>query len=211
MSVIPSSCPIGRPRARSNAVCMAASHGGIERMLSIGATVRLLAVDIGRWQQRLRSIVCAVLAGCLLSSVCMAAAAPEYRIKAVFLFQFAQFVEWPQATSDAAPFAICVLGEDPFNEYLDETVSGEAVKGRQLTVRRYRQGEDLKSCSILFIAQSEAERLDAILAGLRGEPVLTVSDTSRFAERGGTVEFVTVNNKIKLRINADAAKDEYVT
>lgn len=170
----------------------------------------------------LRLAVCAaVMAGCLSASASMAAAAPEYRVKAVFLFQFAQFVEWPGAAMaserapDAAPFEICVLGEDPFHEYLDETVQGEAVKGRQLTVRRYHRAEELpqelENCSILFIARSETDQLDSILGVLRGRSVLTVSDSSRFAERGGAIQFVTINNKIKLRINAEAAKAAQLT
>lgn len=166
----------------------------------------------------LRLAVCAaVMAGCLSASASMAAAAPEYRVKAVFLFQFAQFVEWPgpamapDRAPDAAPFEICVLGEDPFHEYLDETVQGEAVKGRQLTVRRYHRAEELTNCSILFIAQSEADQLDSILGVLRGQSVLTVGDSTRFAERGGAIQFVTVNNKIKLRINAEAAKAAQLT
>jgi hypothetical protein len=44
------------------------------------------------------------------------AAAPEYQVKAVFLFNFAQFVHWPpQAFPDAqAPLVIGVVGESPF-------------------------------------------------------------------------------------------------
>ena len=60
----------------------------------------------------------------------------EYQIKAVFLFNFAQFVEWPrQAFPEAeTPLVIGILGEDPFSSYLDETVRGEKVNQRSLTV-----------------------------------------------------------------------------
>jgi hypothetical protein len=48
--------------------------------------------------------------------------------------------------------------------------------------------------------------LDAILASVRGRSILTVADEYAFAERGGAIQFVTVNNKLRLRINTDAAK-----
>jgi hypothetical protein len=50
-----------------------------------------------------------------------------YKIKAAFLFNFTQFIDWPAATFPVAdsPFVIGVLGEDPFGPYLDETVAGE--------------------------------------------------------------------------------------
>jgi hypothetical protein len=134
--------------------------------------------------------------------------APEYRLKALFLYQFAQFIEWPSAAFQAAeaPFIVCVLGEDPFRALLEETVHDEQVKGRQLVVRRHRRVEDLDSCNIVFIAQSEMTSLEAILAALKGRAILTVGDSGRFAERGGAIQFVTASTKLKLRINAEAAK-----
>src|SRR5450759_2091560 len=56
----------------------------------------------------------------------------EYQIKAVFLFNFAQFVEWPARVFPAseAPLVIGILGDDPFGAYLDDLVSGEKVGQR---------------------------------------------------------------------------------
>ena len=49
----------------------------------------------------------------------------EYKIKAVFLYNFAKFVEWPPNVFPDAntPFVIGVLGQDPFGSYLEDTVS----------------------------------------------------------------------------------------
>src|SRR5258705_4625430 len=70
----------------------------------------------------------------------------ENQIKAVFLFNFAQFVEWPaQAFPEArTPLVIGVLGEDPFGAFLDETVRGEKVNNRPLVVQRYRRVEEIQ-------------------------------------------------------------------
>ena len=81
----------------------------------------------------------AALASALVSSgLGLAAQTPrasEYQIKAVFLFNFAQFVDWPPGAfpDSTAPLVIGVLGDDPFGPYLDETVRGETVRGRPLT------------------------------------------------------------------------------
>ena len=141
------------------------------------------------------------------------APAQEYQLKAVFLFNFAQFVEWPpQAIPDRqVPLVIGVLGEDPFGAYLDETVRDEKVNNRPLAVQRYRRVEEIKSCHVLFISRSESDRLDEIFAGLKGRNILTVSDADGFAQRGGMIRFVTEKNKIRLRINLDAAKAANLT
>jgi hypothetical protein len=132
----------------------------------------------------------------------------EYQLKAVFLFNFAQFVEWPpQAFADAqTPLVIGVLGRDPFGAYLDETVRGERVNNRSLVVQRYGRVEDINTCHILFISRSEGDRLEQILARLRGRNILTVADAEGFAPPGVMIRLVTVENKIRLRINLEVAQ-----
>ena len=141
------------------------------------------------------------------------AAPTEYQVKAVFLFNFSQFVDWPAAAfaDGRSPLVIGVLGSDPFGATLDEIVSGETVNGRPLEVRRYASVEQIDTCHILFIERSQDERLDAVLAALKGRNVLTVGDFAGFARRGGIIRFVTVGNKIRLRVNLAAAQDEELT
>lgn len=138
---------------------------------------------------------------------------PEYQVKAVFLFNFAQFVEWPAATFPEAksPIIIGVLGTDPFGSYLDETVQGEEIEGHPLVIQRFDNVSDIKNCHILFIHSSIVPRLDYVLKGLKGRNILTVSDGDNFTKQGGMVKFFTANNKIKLRINLDAVKAEDLT
>lgn len=141
------------------------------------------------------------------------ATAKEYQIKAVFLFNFTQFVEWPAKAFPEAgsPLVIGVLGEDPFGACLNEIVSGEKVNNRPLGVQRYRRVEEIGTCHVLFIAASEADRLEQILASLKGRNILTVGDVESFANRGGMIRFVTEKNKTRLKINLEAAKAANLT
>lgn len=137
-----------------------------------------------------------------------AAPSQEYQLKAVFLFNFAQFVEWPpEAFPNAeSPLVIGVLGDNPFENYLEEAVRGEQANHRPLVVQRYRRVAEIKSCHILFISRSESARLDEIFASLKGRNILTVGDVDGFALHGGMIRFVMEKNKIRMRINLEAAK-----
>lgn len=132
----------------------------------------------------------------------------EYQLKAVFLFNFAQFVEWPAPAfhEPAAPLVIGVLGDNPFGAYLDNLVRGEKIGSRPLVVRHYRRGEDIAECHIIFICRSETKELEKILAPLKGRSLLTVGDTDTFIRLGGMVRFAMENGKVRLRINVEAAK-----
>jgi hypothetical protein len=129
-------------------------------------------------------------------------------VQAVFLFNFAQFVDWPpEAFPDSqAPLVIGILGKDPFGSFLDETVRGEKVRGRAFKVDRYRRVEDVKDCQILFISRSEAKRLDGILAALKGRPILTVSNGDDFERPGGVIRFILDESKIRLSVDLEAAQ-----
>jgi hypothetical protein len=134
-----------------------------------------------------------------------AALIPEYQAKAGFLLNIAQFVSWP-SPSPEAPLVIGLLGDDPFGSYLDEAVRGQKVNNRLLTVQRFRRRIDSRPCTILFISQSERDRVDQILSSLKGRAVLTVSDIDGFTDLGGMIQLFTEKNNIRMRINLDAVK-----
>ena len=132
----------------------------------------------------------------------------EYQVKAVFLFHFAQFVEWPATAFPSAksPLIIGILGDDPFGSYLDELVKDEAIGGHKIIVARYPGAEEAHGCHILFVGRSASSHLGKIIPALGRGAILTVSDADDFSARGGIVRFVTESGKIRLRINLEAAK-----
>ena len=132
----------------------------------------------------------------------------EYQLKAAFLYNFTRFVEWPTAAfpDPAGPFALCVLGADPFGSDLDQTIVGKTVNERPLVVRRLQNAQDLGRCHLLFISASEQGRLPQIFAMLRSRKVLTVSEVPGFTESGGIINLLLEDQRILFEINLDAAE-----
>jgi hypothetical protein len=148
-----------------------------------------------------------LLGGVLGGAAALAVPTPA-QVEAAFLFNFSQFVDWPPAAfADAhSPIVIGVLGNDPFGPALEEVIRGEVVNGRTLAVRRFRDVEEVSGCHILFVSRSEGPRLEQILQALKGRSVLTVSELEGFALAGGVIRFVLTENRIRLRINLEAAR-----
>lgn len=146
----------------------------------------------------------------LLSLVPSAADAQtkEYQVKAAFLYNFAQFVVWPETafTNAEEPFRIGVLGDNPFGKDLVETVRGETIHGRPMTILESRRVETLANCQIIFITNAEAGHLDEVFSKLGSKPVLTVSEIPGFAQRGGVINFYREGSKVRFEINPDAAE-----
>ena len=139
--------------------------------------------------------------------------AREFRVKAAFLYNFAQFTEWPEeafATTNA-PLVIGILGEDPFGAAMDSTIRDETVRGHHLQVKRGRAVAEMTSCHIVYIGRSEANRLTQVLKALNGKAVLTVTDLEGAAERGVMIQFVTEHGRVRFKINPASARAAQLT
>jgi hypothetical protein len=132
----------------------------------------------------------------------------EYRLKAAFLYNFIKFVEWPSDafTSDKAPILLCVFGNDPFGNALDEILQGKTINSREVLARRINELPDLKSCQLVFVSHQEDKQLSKILGSLRGTSALVVGESDGFAERGGGIQFYLEDNKLRFAVNVDAAQ-----
>ena len=137
-----------------------------------------------------------------------APAASETQVKAIFIYNFARYVEWPVsafATSNA-PIVIGVLGTDPFGDNLQHDVDGKTVNGRPFVIKHFAADSEWTGCQILFISHSEASRVAAILTKTSLLPILTVGEDDSFAQNGGIVNFVLKNGNVRLEIDLAAAR-----
>jgi len=130
----------------------------------------------------------------------------EYQVKAVYLYNFGKFVEWPSTAKPANVFGICVLGQDPFGTTFDTTIAGESVNTKKVVIQRITTLQEAGSCHILFISSSEEKRLKEILTTLNEASILTVSDMPQFVRRGGMIQFVTTGNKVRFEVNLTSAE-----
>jgi hypothetical protein len=159
---------------------------------------------------RLRAcIIVMLLSMCTTAVLARAATLDEYQVKAVFLFNFTQFVEWPRTafTGPDAPFVIGVLGADPFGRHLDDVVQGERVDGHPIVVRRLDRIDDAAGVHILYVDRSAGIQLAPGAVGrLDAQSTLTVSDAETQAARDVVIRFLNANNRIRLRINVTSAQ-----
>jgi len=152
-------------------------------------------------------LLLATLAGGITARAQGSDSLPEYQLKALFLYNFAKFVDWPAGTfpETNSPIIIGVLGKDRFGPILDKTIN-QPLNGHPFVIRRFATVAEADGCHILFISDQETRRLDEILRSLKGRSILTVSEIENFARQGGLIQFITVDDKIRFLINNNAAR-----
>jgi hypothetical protein len=146
------------------------------------------------------------------SSLAQQSRATESQVKAAYLFNFGKFVRWPDARTGADDtLEICVLGRNPFGRVLDDTVKGETIGSRKVISKTFPDIQDAAGCRILFVSPSEEAHLTTILAAAKQMGALTVSDIPHFVERGGMIEFVVQDERIRFAVNAVPVEDAGLT
>lgn len=132
----------------------------------------------------------------------------EYLIKAGFIYNFAQLVQWPSGafSQPDSPIVIGIFGTDPFGGAIDRVIENKKLDGRSLVVKRLKRGSSIRDCNILFVSSSEAAHLDEIIQSAKGMPILTIGETPGFAVRGGIINLTLEGNKVRFEVNIEAAK-----
>ncbi len=132
----------------------------------------------------------------------------EHAVKAAYLFNFANFVQWPAQAfpGPEAPLSVCLLGADPFGPVLDATLADEKIDGHRLVARRLANLRDVGDCQIVFVPEVEARQLPALLATLEARPALTVGESDGFARAGGMIGFVLQHDTVRFEVNAGAVE-----
>lgn len=160
------------------------------------AKLRVANVDLRMVRWLILALVSALLSG--------AAPSLEWAVKAEYLFKLVPFVDWPQdafgSPSDA--FHLCVVGQNPFGDLLDQVGQGQSQDQRPVSVLRLNAIGTGDHCQLMYV-DGDPQFVAQSLAAVAGSPVLTVTDDQTMAK--GIVNFVLVQNRVRFEIDRAAA------
>jgi hypothetical protein len=190
------------------------------RFAKFNALLPLLFVRIARSflcclkkAQVARRIAAFFVCFCLLSPSLPAAESSlivqEDKLKAVYVFNFIRFTEWP-LDPKALPVKqtnLAIFGNNDLLNILHGKSFRKTSLGAHLnTFSCSTPASCISHAQALFIDRSERGNLEEILSLLSNKPVLTISDIPAFAEKGGMIELQRHNGAIRFRINLQAIK-----
>lgn len=137
----------------------------------------------------------------------------EYAVKATYLYKLAPFVNWPpnEFTAANAPFQICVVGDDPFDDFLEKAVAGRRLGAHPFEVRKLAALTPGADCQIAFIGHLQSQSVREALDAVDGKPVLTVTDSTAAPDAAGIVQFVLDHGRVAFAINTAAAARNHLT
>lgn len=131
----------------------------------------------------------------------------ELQVRAQFVYNFANFVEWPDEAFSApnAPIRVCLFGEVAFAPYLN-TFSGTLIGRRPLLVDRTTDLNEIRSgCHVLYVGRDQRVRLPTFWNKIQYLYVLSVGERNEFADKGGIINILRTQDRLQFEVNIENA------
>lgn len=132
----------------------------------------------------------------------------EYTLKAAFLYNFTQYIDWPASAfaQPDTPFSVCVIDNDPFGEAL-LALQNRKYKERPIVINYPKSLAEARNCHILYLDKPRQTLLGADPGKALGNaPVLTVSSSNEAMESGVGIGFVNQSGRVRWSLNLAAVR-----
>ncbi len=131
------------------------------------------------------------------------AQANDYRIHAVFLYNFTKYVQWPTA-NQAGDFVIGVVGNSPIYDELTKIMTGKTAGSQKIVIKKFKNADDVGSCHMLFVPSNIS--FESVQAKLSGKPTLLITEKPGLAQKGSNINFVIKDNKWRFELNENSTR-----
>lgn len=129
--------------------------------------------------------------------------AQNEKFKALFMYNFTKYVEWP-AAMQSGDFVIGILGNSPMKSELDIIASKKKIGTQTIKVVTFNSVNDVANCHILYIPSEKSASLDEVAPRVSGKGILIITDKPGLARRGSAINYVVNGGKQDFEISKNA-------
>jgi hypothetical protein len=127
---------------------------------------------------------------------------PLHEIYSMMMFNFTRYVEWPASTGEE--FVIGVMGNKEVYNTLNAWYAGKSKGTKKYVIKIFKSAEEVADCAVLFIDKSRSNEFAVIKEKVKGKGTLMITNHDGFGAKGSTINFVTVDSKLKFELNHKA-------
>lgn len=128
--------------------------------------------------------------------------APEYAVKAAYIFNILRFVEWPDNSpqKNTSSINICMLGENDFGPHI-KPIENKNIEGKPLRIIKKHSLKQTLDCHLVFVSSAELYPPDEISKILGSKKIIVLGNDLDFVKNGGMFSFYIENKKVRLALN----------
>jgi hypothetical protein len=131
----------------------------------------------------------------------------ESEVKAMFVYNFLKFVEWPsESVRTKDPFVVLIIGDGATADATERFLESKTIGDRPLLVRRAKWDQPLAGARAAFVVERDAKKLHRILEAAAVAGVLTIGEGESFTTRGGVIALLVQDRKVRFDVDTSAAQ-----
>lgn len=135
--------------------------------------------------------------------------AQDEKFKALFMYNFTKYIEWPQA-KQSGDFVIGVIGNSAIVDELNVIAQKKTVGAQTIKVKQVSSTEDLTKMHIVFVAEGNSSEASAIAGKVKGKGVVLITDKAGFAQSTSGINYISKNGKPNFEVSSKHLDEEGV-
>lgn len=130
--------------------------------------------------------------------------AQESKFKALFIYKFAEYIEWPSGKKN---ITVGMAGKSDVSQEL----SNFAASKGNMTVLNINGPSDVDKCDIVFLPTSMDNQIGAYNSAIGSKSILVVSENSDYTGKGSDIGFYLESGKLRFLISEKSIRDKKMT
>ena len=151
----------------------------------------------------LRLVVLTVILAQTVSNQAFAQDRPMHEVYSMMVYNFTKYVQWPDHDA-SGEFVIGVIGNADVYKTLNGWYSGKPKGSKTYVIKKFTSASEVSDCHVLFIDKAKSGEFEEVNTKIKGKGTLVITDKNGLGEKGSSINFKTVDNKLKFELNQKA-------
>jgi hypothetical protein len=139
----------------------------------------------------------------LMAGSAFAQERPLHEVYSMMIFNFTKYVQWIDH-STPGEFTIGVIGSEDVFKTLESWYGGKARGPKIYRIKKFASSSEVTDCHVLYIDKSKSSEFEPINAKVQGKGTLVITDKNGLGEKGSSINFKNVDNKLRFELNQKA-------
>jgi hypothetical protein len=131
-------------------------------------------------------------------SVNLPARSQDEKLKAIFVYNFTRYVNWPQRSGN---FIITILGKSSISAEITGIASKKMVGNSSIEVKVVNAPEEVTESHIVYIPISKTAALEVITQRAADYHYLIITEKPEACRKGSCINFISKEGKLSFEIS----------
>ena len=146
---------------------------------------------------------------CGLLALCATTKAQDEKFKALFMYNFTKYIEWPQA-KQSGDFVIGVIGNSATVGELETIAQKKTVGAQAIKVKQVSSADDVTKLHIVYVTEDKSGEAAALAGKVKGKGVVLITDKPGFAKSTSGINYIKKDGKPNFEVSSKHLAEEGV-